>query len=116
MAFYFNMIPTTLTSLAEFEQLKQTQSAFVLYITDGTCNVGENVGPKLEKLVAEQFPKMELHYVYTSLTPEIAAQLSVFVIPTVLVFFDGKLTIQKSRTFSLEQLESEIERYYNMLF
>ena len=103
-------------SLAELEQLKQEQLGFVLYITDGTCNVGENIGPKLEKLVVEQFPKMQLYYVYTSLTPDIAAQLSIFVIPTVLVFFDGKLSIQKSRTFSLEQLESDIVRYYNLLF
>ena len=110
------MPPSHLTSLSEFEDLKQTATAFVLYISDGSCNVGENIAPKLEKLVAEKFPKMQLYHVYNSLTPEIAAQLSVFVIPTVLVFFDGKLYIQKSRTFSLEQLEQETERYYQMIF
>lgn len=110
------MTPTTLKTIAELENLKQSAPAFILYITDGSCIVGENIGPKLEKLIAGQFPKLQLHYVYTSLAPDIAAQLSVFVIPTVLVFFDGKLYIQKSRTFSLEQLKSELQRYYDLMF
>jgi len=109
-------MPTILNSIEDLEKIKKTQQAFVLYITDGTCTVGENVAPKLEKLLAEQFPKLKLFYVYTGLTPDIASQLSVFVIPTVLVFFEGKLYIQKSRIFSLQELETEIEKYYKMLF
>ncbi len=105
-----------LNSIADFEQLKKTEKAFVLYITDGTCNVGESVTPKLEKLITEQFPKLPIYYTYTSEAPELSAQLSVFVIPTILVFFEGKLYIQKSRTFSLEELGQEIERYYRLVF
>jgi len=109
-------MPYMLNSIEEFENIKNTQKAFVLYITDGTCNVGENITPKLEKLIKDHFPKIKLYYSYTSNTPEISAQLSVFTIPTVLVFFEGKLYIQKSRTFSLEALQHEIDRYYKMMF
>ncbi len=109
-------MPYILNSIEEFENIKNTQKAFVLYITDGTCNVGENIAPKLEKLIADHFPKLKLYYSYTSNTPEISAQLSIFTIPTLLVYFEGKLTIQKSRTFSLQELASEIDRYYKMLF
>ncbi len=105
-----------LNSITVFEQLKKTKKAFVLYITDGTCNVGESVTPKLEKLITEQFPKLSIYYTYTSQTPELPAQLSVFTVPTVLVFFEGKLYIQKSRAFSLEELGQEIDRYYKMMF
>ena len=105
-----------LNSIEEFENIKNSQKAFVLYITDGTCNVGENVGPKIEKLIADHFPKIKLYYSYTSNTPEISAQLSIFTAPTLLVYFDGKLYIQKSRTFSLQELTTEIERYYKMLY
>ena len=105
-----------LNSIEEFENIKNTQKAFVLYITDGTCHVGENLAPKLEKLIADHFPKLKLYYSYTSNTPEISAQLSIFTVPTLLVYFDGKLYIQKSSTFSLQELATEIERYYNLLF
>ena len=103
-----------LNSFTDFEHIKNTEKAFVLYITDGTCNVGESITPKLEKLIAEQFPKLPIYHTYTSQTPELPAQLSVFTIPTVLVFFEGKLYIQKSRAFSLEELSQEIKRYYKM--
>jgi len=106
----------TLNSIEDFERIKNDQKAFVLYITDSTCNVGEQVAPKLEKLLAIQFPEINLYYAYTGLTPDLASQLSVFVIPTVLVYFEGKLYIQKSRTFSLQELAAEIDRYYTMVF
>ena len=105
-----------LNSVEEFENIKNTQKTFVLYITDGTCHVGENIAPKLEKLIADHFPKLKLYYSYTSNKPEISAQLSIFTVPTLLVYFDGKRYIQKSRTFSLQELATEIERYYKLLF
>jgi len=106
----------TISSIAEFKTIKEKETAFVLYVTDNTCNVGENVAPKLEKLLAENFPKLKLYTTYMSDAPELTGQLSVFAIPTVLVYFEGKQYIQKSRTFSLEALEKEIERYYLMVF
>jgi len=106
----------TIHSIEEFETIKEKEKAFVLYITDNTCNVGENVGPKLEKMLADNFPKINTYQTYTSETPELSGQLSVFAIPTVLVYFEGRQYIQKSRTFSLGELEQEINRYYQMVF
>jgi len=105
-----------ITSIADFETIKETETAFALYITDNTCNVGENIGPKLEKMINENFPKVKLYQTYTSEAPELAGQLSVFAIPTILVYFEGKQYIQKSRTFGLGELEQEIDRYYRMMF
>jgi len=105
-----------LTSIEEFENIKNNQKAFILCITDGTCSVGENIAPKLEKLIKDHFSKIKLYYSYSSNTPEISAQLSIFTTPTVLIFFEGKLYLQKSRTFSLEELKHKIERYYKMMF
>ena len=106
----------TINSIAEFKTIKEKETAFILYITDNTCHVGENVGPKLEKLLVANFPKLKLYQTYISETPELAGQLSVFAIPTVLVYFEGKPYIQKSRTFSLDELQSDIKRYYDMVF
>ena len=106
----------SISSLVEFENLKNKEKSFVLYVTDDMCNVGESVAPKLEKLIAEQFPKLAIYQTYISQTPELASQLSVFVAPTILVYFEEKLYIQKSRAFSLNELEQEIDRYYQMVF
>ncbi len=105
-----------INSIEAFEIIKEKETAFVLYITDNQCNVGESVAPKLEKLIAERFPKLTLYQTLLSHAPELTGQLSVFVVPTVLVFFEGKQYIQKSRSFSLEALQREIQRYYEMVF
>ncbi len=106
----------TLNTISQFETIKVQEMGFVLYITDNMCSVGENVAPKLESLIETAFPKMKLFQVFNSELPELSAQLQVFVVPTILVFFDGKLYIQKSRSFSLHELQHEIARYYKMVF
>lgn len=105
-----------ITSIADFERVKNTDNAFVLYLTDGKCDVGKSIAPKLESLIAEHFPKLRVYHSYPNQTPELAAQLSVFIIPTLLVFFNRKLYIQKSRAISLAELGREINRYYQMAF
>jgi len=105
-----------ITAITQFEAIKTKEMGFVLYITNNMCNVGENIAPKLKKLMETEFPKMKLYETYNSELPELAAQLQVFVVPTILVFFDGKLYIQKSRSFSLTELQQEIARYYKMVF
>jgi thioredoxin 1 len=46
----------------------------------------------------------------------LAAQNRVFAAPTVVVFFDGRETIRKSRAFGVDELKSEIQRPYSMMF
>jgi hypothetical protein len=48
--------------------------------------------------------------------PELAAQNRVFTAPTVIVFFAGRETIRKSRAFGVDELRSEIERPYSIIF
>jgi hypothetical protein len=67
-------------------------------------------------LIEEKFSKIQFYFVDREMSPEIAAQHSVFVEPTILVFFDGRETIRKSRHFSIDELEMSIERPYSIIF
>lgn len=92
------------------------QEATLLYFTSNSCNVGEAVAPKLMQLIEQEFPKIHFYYVNREALPEIAAQLSVFTEPTVLVLFNGQETIRKSRHFSLNDIKSAIDRPYHIMF
>jgi len=46
----------------------------------------------------------------------VAGQHRVFAAPTILVFFDGRETIRKSRNIGIDELRREIERPYSMIF
>jgi len=55
-------------------------------------------------------------YIKSDKLPEVAAQNQVFAAPTILVFFDGREYIRKSRNIGISELQTEIERPYSMMF
>lgn len=103
-------------TLDAFSKALESEDAFVVYFNMAACNVGEALAPKVIDLLTQQYPKIKFFYVDREVSPEIAAQLSVFVVPTVLVFFAGKESFRKSRHFSMKELEMAISRPYQMLF
>jgi thiol-disulfide isomerase/thioredoxin len=105
-----------LNNIEEFDTALQNEDAFLVYFNSSSCNVGEAIAPKIMNLIKERFPKMKFYFVDRELSPEVAAQYSVFVEPTILTFFAGKETLRKSRHFSMEEVEYAIERPYSIIF
>ena len=89
--------------------------AVLVYFSHEACNVCKVLKPKVETLLAEQFPKMKMIFVDTTQQPEIAGQHQVFTAPTLLVFFEGNEFFRFSRNVSIGQLREAIERPYKML-
>ncbi len=112
MAYDFGFI----NNMEEFEQVLATTDAFIVYFNSSSCNVGEALAPKVMQLIEEKYPKVKFYYVDRELSPDVAAHYSVFVEPTILLFFAGKETLRKSRHFGMEELEAAIERPYRILF
>lgn len=106
----------TVKSNQEFEQVLENQDAVLAYFSTDTCNVCKVLKPKVYDMITESFPQMKMVYVQSDKTPELAAQNRVFAAPTVVVFFDGRETIRKSRAFGIEELKAEIQRPYSLFF
>ncbi len=112
MAYDFGYINTN----EEFDKALRDIDAFIVYFNSSSCNVGEAMAPKIMQLIEEKYPKVKFFYVDRELSPDVAARFSVFVEPTVLLFFAGKETLRKSRHFGMEELEAAISRPYGILF
>lgn len=104
------------TSLDQIQEEIASIDAVLVYFNTESCSVGEAFLPKVEELVSKSFPKTAMFTVDLNFYPEIAAHYSAFVEPTILVFFDGKETIRKSRNISIYELEDAIERPYKLIF
>ena len=89
--------------------------AVMLYFSAPTCNVCHALKPKLLEAIDENFDKFEIVSVDTSIEQEVAAHFSVFAIPTVLIFLDGKEFLRKSRHMSIGEVISEIKRPYEIM-
>lgn len=100
----------------DFNRILKENKAVIVYLSGESCNICKVLRPSVESLVRENFPEMVFLYVDVNKFPEIAAQQSVFTIPTVICFFEGKEFFKKSRAFGIAELAGEIERPYNLLF
>ena len=103
-------------SFDEFLKLKDEEPTLLAYFSTENCNICKVLKPKVAELIQTEFPKIKLIYIQSDVLPEVAAQNQVFVAPTILVFFEGKENIRKSRNIGIGELHHEIERPYSMMF
>lgn len=90
--------------------------AVMLYFSAPTCGVCHALKPKLLEALLKSYPAFEVVSVDISLVEDIAPHFSVFAIPTILIFLDGKEFLRKSRNMSVEGVMSEIKRPYELMF
>lgn len=93
-----------------------SQKAVLFYFSFPTCGVCKSIQPKIIRLVQEHFPLMPMYYVDIEKIPEASGQLSVYAVPAILVYFEGKELIREARNFGIDELGAKIDRYYSMLF
>jgi thioredoxin-like negative regulator of GroEL len=104
------------TSFEDFLEITKSNQAVCFYLSTPECSVCKVLKPKVIEMLKDDFPKIHFCYVDLNEAKEIRGQLSVFSVPTILVYFKGKETIRASRNVHLEELREQIERYYKMIF
>ena len=102
-------------NLGDFLNAKKNSPAVLFYFSTPDCSVCKVLKPKLEELLNTKFPKISFQYVDLSKDREIAAQNSIFTVPTILICFEGKEFLRRSRNFSMDVLSEELSRPYEML-
>ena len=63
-----------------------------------------------------EYEKISSAYIDVDKNMDLAARYSMFVIPGILFYIQGKEFIRDAGTVSVLRLESEIDRYYHMFF
>ena len=107
---------TEIQSYEEFLKLQEREPALLGYFSTDACNVCKVLKPKVAELIQNEFPRIKLAYIKSDKLPETAAQNRVFAAPTILIFFDGREYIRKSRSIGIDELRREIDRPYSMIF
>lgn len=105
-----------LNSYSELLELTRRERAALFYFSTPDCGVCKSLKPKVIALVEEHFPELRAYYINTDAIPEARGQFSVYSVPVVLVFFDGREYIREARNFGIVDLGSKIDRYYSMIF
>ncbi len=90
--------------------------AAAIYFHSQACGVCNVLLPKLDEMLASDFPKIPLYVVNANESLELCASLSVFTFPTVLIYFEGKESLRLARNINLASLAKSVERPYGILF
>jgi thiol-disulfide isomerase/thioredoxin len=90
--------------------------AVLVYFKNDSCAPCMALRPKVEELLKEHFPEVKFILVDSVQNPQLNGEFQVFANPTLLVFFDGKEYIRKSKYVSIPELQAEIGRLYGMMF
>jgi len=106
----------TFDSAESFARFISENRAVLAYFSTEECNVCQTLKPKVAALIHESFPEIKLAFAEINHLPEVAAGFRIFAAPTLIVFFDGREFVRKSRNFGIGELKNEIERPYSLLF
>ena len=104
-----------MNTIENIENTIKENLAVMVYFSAPTCNVCHALKPKLLDAVNTNFKEFKIVSVDISVEQEVAAHYSVFSIPTVLIFLDGKEFLRKSRHMSVEEVIREIKRPYEIM-
>ena len=110
------MVNDSINTFSEFQSILLVHKAVCFYLSTPECSVCKVLKPKVIEMIKNNFPGLKFHYVDLTKAKEISGQLSVFSVPTILVYFEGKETIRVSRNIHLEELREKIDRYYKLIF
>ena len=105
--------------MAKRVSIKETiarEAAVLVYFKNDSCAPCMALRPKVEELLKEHFPEVKFILVDSVQNPQLNGEFQVFANPTLLVFFDGKEYIRKSKYVSIPELQDEIGRLYGMMF
>ncbi|MFP4622178.1 MAG: thioredoxin family protein [Bacteroidales bacterium] len=103
-------------SIENLRHITENQPAVLVYFSHHNCNVCKVLKPKVRELIENNFSGIALYYVNTLKQPEAAGQYSVFAVPTILVFFEGKEYVRESRYVNMDKFYGRLNKLYGTFF
>lgn len=102
-------------TLETLETVIKEEVGVLLYFSGENCNVCHALRPKFKEVFDKEFPQLQQIYLDAHDNPGISANYTVFSVPTMIIFMDGKEFVREGRTVSLYQLTEKLKRPYTMM-
>ncbi|MGA9287842.1 MAG: thioredoxin family protein [Anaerobacillus sp.] len=95
-------------------QNREQKTLYFLYLYGTNCSVCHALLPQVEEVLAD-YPQIESEKLNVQEVPESAGEFSVFTIPVLLLYVDGKEYIREARFVNIESFRSSIDRIIKMM-
>lgn len=92
---------TPITSTDMLNELALSSDPYIIYVSTADCNVCKSIFPKMMDIVKNY--DVPVYSVDASIHQEVAGQLLIFSVPTIIVMVDQKEAYKESRFIKFEQ-------------
>jgi thioredoxin 1 len=86
----------------------------LVYFFNDECAPCLSLRPKVEGLINDRFPLMDLVYVDARQFPQLISEYHAYAYPVLIFFFEGKEYLRYSKYVSLSELRESIGRIYDL--
>ena len=93
--------------------INKTENLLVYFFNDD-CAPCMGLRPKVEEMISNRFPKMDLVYVDAKQFPKLNAEYQAYSYPVLLFFFEGKEYLRYSKYVSVSEMSESIGRIYDL--
>lgn len=101
---------------ADLEKLVNQSDAILVYFFSDRCPPCMSLRPKVEQMMKEEFPNMQMVYIDAEHHLEMASHYQAFSLPVLVFFFEGKEFLRFSKYVSLAELKESIGRIYRLYY
>ncbi|SMB87214.1 Thioredoxin [Desulfonispora thiosulfatigenes DSM 11270] len=100
-----------LMSVHETEDFIHNNECAMLYFSSVECSVCVSVWNQLQNLL-KSFPHIKVAKIEVPEVLEVTGEYSIFTVPVVVFFLEGREILRQGRFFNFNELEQKLSRYY----
>jgi thioredoxin-like negative regulator of GroEL len=93
-----------------FDSLLLRHSFVLIYFSGPNCSVCHALKPQIDALLSAFFPEIVSSEVPIDKFPELASRYTIFTVPAVLFFIDGREYIREVRMIDVSLLNQKLEK------
>ncbi|MDG5472534.1 thioredoxin family protein [Jeotgalibacillus sp. ET6] len=98
-----------ITSLQEAEDAIAGENVLLMYLSKENCSVCHALLPKIQDMM-EAFPAIKFYQGDVGKIQEIAGQFSIFTVPGLLLYAEGREVLREARFVRVEELNEKLEK------
>ncbi|MUV38359.1 Thioredoxin-like protein YdfQ [Lentibacillus sp. JNUCC-1] len=102
---------TRLTSIEAIDTFIDEHSLAFLYISREGCSVCHGLLPQVEEMM-ERYPNISCAHIDADQVAAVAGRFSIFTVPVLLLFVEGKEYIREARIVHMDLFEEKVEKVY----
>ncbi|HLS09553.1 thioredoxin family protein [Lentibacillus sp.] len=102
---------TDLNTLAQVDDFIANHSLLLIFISRTGCSICHGLLPQVQELL-DNYPEIQMGHVNADHLEAIAGRFSIFAVPVVLLFVDGKEYLREARIVHMDLFKEKLSKIY----